>query len=408
MIARNIAQRADRAKRPLILAFGVLVLLGAGFCVGYITKRHDLLPKPIRDALGRLETRLVRSAPKDEMPGRWEVFHGSAAPTSGSQHFAELHAIGYLSGYDEAPDSAGIIVFDRDRAMNGLNLFTSGHEAGAYLMNMEGQTLHEWQYNFWDIWPNFEPVLGAHSDNTDYWRRVWLYENGDLLAIFEGIGIIKLDSKSNLIWANQCQAHHDLTVTDDGDIYVLTRKIHIVERINTNKPIVEDFISVLTPRGEITREISILECFENSDYASILGQGLSGDIFHTNTLEMIGGEGSEHLPPFSAGRILISVRNLNAIAVLDLAHEQIVWCLEDMWRMQHDPTLLSDNRLLIFDNIGNDGQSRVLELDPYTQEVLWRYGEEEGERFHSAQLGTVQRLSNLNTLITVSDNGVAF
>jgi hypothetical protein len=50
----------------------------------------------------------------------------------------------------------------------------------------------------------------------------------------------------------------------------------------------------------------------------------------------------------------------------------------------------------------------VLELDPATRTVTWRYGEAEGERFFSAKRGASQRLANGNVLITDSESGRAF
>ncbi|MBW2291325.1 MAG: hypothetical protein JRG94_03340 [Deltaproteobacteria bacterium] len=45
-----------------------------------------------------------------------------------------------------------------------------------------------------------------------------------MLAIYEGMGLVKLDKDSNVIWSSDLKAHHDLEVQNDGDIYVLTRK----------------------------------------------------------------------------------------------------------------------------------------------------------------------------------------
>ena len=54
------------------------------------------------------------------------------------------------------------------------------------------------------------------------------------------------------------------------------------------------------------------------------------------------------------------------------------------------------------------GWSRVLEIDPLTDRIVWEYGVAESERFYSRGRGNAQRLPNGNTLITDSDNGRAF
>ena len=69
---------------------------------------------------------------------------------------------------------------------------------------------------------------------------------------------------------------------------------------------------------------------------------------------------------------------------------------------------LADGRLLLFDNLGVPELSRVLELDPFTRQVVWQYGGVPGEAFHSEGMGSVQRLPNGNTLVTDSFAGRAF
>jgi hypothetical protein len=78
-----------------------------------------------------------------------------------------------------------------------------------------------------------------------------------------------------------------------------------------------------------------------------------------------------------------------------------------MWIRPHEPVLLDNGRMLIFDNEGwargGAKLSRALEFDPITQEIKWSYAGPPD--FHSAICGLVQRLPNGNTLITVSTEG---
>ncbi len=64
--------------------------------------------------------------------------------------------------------------------------------------------------------------------------------------------------------------------------------------------------------------------------------------------------------------------------------------------------------MLIFDNMGNGGFSRILEIDPFTQNAFWKFEGAPPRKFYSANCGAVQRLPNGNTLITESNNGRAF
>ena len=343
--------------------------------------------------------------------GRWRPAKDRRPPENLTQEqldaMARLQSIGYLSGYEMASDRSNITVFDPEKADSGLNLYTSGDSPSAVLMDMDGRSLHTWKYDFRTAFPGY-PVPGG-SNAPDYWRRVHLYPNGDLLAIYEGLGMIKLDRDSNLLWSLDQQCHHDLFVKESGLIYVLTRKAHIQPRIHPTKPILEDFISVLTPEGSLFRRVSLLRAFEKSSFSHLLEtMPDSGDLFHTNTIEIFDGSLADRSPLFKKGNALVSMLNIHCIAILDLSQEKVVWAATGDWRAQHQPSLLQNGNILFFDNRGNRGRSRVMEIDPITRKVVWEYMGTKEVSFYSHDCGSVLRLSNGNTLVTESNSGRAF
>ena len=85
----------------------------------------------------------------------------------------------------------------------------------------------------------------------------------------------------------------------------------------------------------------------------------------------------------------------------------MVWALSGLWTSQHQPTLLPNGNLLVFDNQGHNGRSKVIEIDPATQAVVWSYCDSESTPLFSRTCGSSQRLPNGNTLITESDYGRA-
>jgi len=116
----------------------------------------------------------------------------------------------------------------------------------------------------------------------------------------------------------------------------------------------------------------------------------------------------EIIPIFKKGRVLISIRNLNLIALIDLEDEKVCWLLWGMWNVQHQPTVLENGNLLLFDNSQRTGDSKVIEFNPLTQEILWSYQGDSKNTFYSGIIGSNQRLPNGNTLITESETGRAF
>jgi hypothetical protein len=355
-------------------------------------------------------------------PGRWrKAREGASQPELTDEQRAEierLRSIGYLSGSSPAPSTTGVTVHDRRRAFQGYNFFTSGHFAGALLMDMDGNVLHEWTYDFLEAWP--QETESAENDGAEYWRWAYLFENGDVLAIFEGLGMLKVDRHSRLLWKRLEGEHHDLEVTDDGHIYVLTREAHLIPRINEHLPILEDFITVLDPDGNLVREFSILEAFEKSPFASAPEARKvpkKGDIYHTNAIEVLDGSLADRIPAFAKGNVLISMRQTSMLAVVDMSLEEVVWVASDLWLEQHDPKVLANGNILLFDNNGGNverfmrgrgGESRVLEFDPVTQEVDWSYAGSSSEAFYTKMCGATHRLANGNTMASESDFGRAF
>jgi hypothetical protein len=352
----------------------------------------------------------TRAERKEGMKGHWRAARHDVGALTNEERDAlleRIQAIGYLGGYEKPAGFDNVTVYVPELAYPGVNLYTSGHAEIAYLIDMEGNVLHQWEYSFGTAFPDYRKNTGLPE--PDHWRRVQLLSGGELLAIYDGVGMIKLDRNSNLLWKSDRGFHHDVFVDDKGTIYALTREARVIPRIDEFEPVLEDFIAVIAPDGTMIRRVSLLEAFERSSYASLLRKAHPyGDIFHTNTIEVLDGRHADRSSVFAAGNVLISVRELDVIAIVDLSEEVVIWALTGQWAAQHQPTLLANGNILLFDNKGHHGLSKVIEIDPLTQEIVWAYEGTEENGFSSSSLGSNQRLPNGNTLITESNGGRAF
>lgn len=334
--------------------------------------------------------------------GRWSRLRDTPAV---SEDAAAVRALPYLAGYRQAPAASGVVKHDSSRAYQGLNLYVSGHAAEAVLMDMTGVVRHRWRQPLARIWSDLDD---AASRRLDFWRRARLGPRGELLAIFDGLGLIALDAESNLQWSLRGGMHHDLDLAPDGTIWVLDRSAREVPELRPGA-MLEDFVTVVSADGELRRRISILEALRRSRFAPLLlDRPDDPDFLHTNTLELLDGRFAARNPAFRAGNVLLSIFGLDAVAILDPEREEIVWALKGMWHRQHQPTFLGDGHLLLLDNLGAGEASRVLEFDPLTLRVAWSYGGDREANFFTRSLGSCQRLPNGNTLITESQNGRAF
>jgi hypothetical protein len=132
------------------------------------------------------------------------------------------------------------------------------------------------------------------------------------------------------------------------------------------------------------------------------------DALHSNSVHVITEEDA-NFRFGKPGQVLISFREPGAIGVIDLEEERLVWAVRGYWIAQHDPQILPNGNILMFDNRGNfngpEGPSRALEFDPVTMAIVWQYRGTESSPLFSAIRSYAARLQNGNTLITESSGG---
>jgi hypothetical protein len=114
------------------------------------------------------------------------------------------------------------------------------------------------------------------------------------------------------------------------------------------------------------------------------------------------------------GDILASYRPTSTVIRISRKMGQILWKLgPPTVAGQHAPTLLANGNILIFDNGVHrldDAMpySRVIEVNPATNQIVWKYQDKPAWNFFSPRMGMAQRLPNGNTLITESSFGRFF
>jgi hypothetical protein len=335
-----------------------------------------------------------------------------------------------------------------EKTCDGFTLLMYGTGSRAMLVNMRGEAVHQWHVPFSTVWPDPPHLRGPIQDTGVYFNDGYVYPNGDLLVVIEGpidlrnssngYGLAKLDKDSHVLWKYPEKCHHDLDVGEDGTIYVLTNEIvqkvpKRLERIPT--PCMVDQLHMLSPDGKVLKRIALLEALNNSPYLPLLGlfekPGSFGDrtspghlggtrtslfgndvrnrdVLHTNAVKVLSAKLVPKFPLFKPGQLLLSLRNIDTIAVLDPNTEKVVWAARGPWQAQHDSSWLDNGHMLLFDNLGSPRSSRVLEYDPVTQAFHWSYPGENGQPFFSRIRGMCQRLSNGNTMIVNSDGGEVF
>ncbi|MEN8148576.1 MAG: arylsulfotransferase family protein [Planctomycetota bacterium] len=385
-----------------------LLLIGAGFGWGVATQAFHVFPyQLLRDLRSAL-----RSGPEEPI-GRWHELR-----SAGDDDLEEnLAGHPYLRGYQEARERSGAFVRDRERVCPGLTLFTSGHAPTILLVDIDGEVVHEWRTGVDEVWPDGLDFK-VHPAYRSYIRRGHPFPNGDILAIFEYIGVARLARDGKPIWGLANQAHHDVAVFPDGTLVTLVRRYRSPDELSAAHPgipfvgeVKDDRVAFVSSTGEELRSFSLLDALLASDYASLLGRfpRLHGDLLHANSVDIVGPAIAARYPFADEGDVLVSVRSLDSVVVLDGKTGRVRWVATGQWRAQHQAQFLANGNILLFDNrgahrggLGDPVRSRAVEFDLLTREIVWQYA---GRDLHSHSLGSVRRLPNGNTLITESTQG---
>jgi len=345
----------------------------------------------------------------------------ASAPPIEADLIEQLSAIGYVTGTEEAVESPGVTHHDPQRVAPGLNFLTSGHAPEALLMDMDGEVVHKWRAEFAEIFPDHPHRDRAMQPHRNFWRDAVLLPNGDILAIWELFGLFKLDRDSRVLWSVAEPAHHDLQITEAGEIVHLQARRRMIPGI-AGKRAIEDDIVVRDDGGRELRRLAMSDALRNADWLGLRkafwaraeerGYGLTQkglyDPFHTNSLWLLTATDAARLgDSFRAGDALVSMAMLDTIAILDMENGVARWWQQGPFGMQHQPRPTSDGGIILFNNYLTAERSSVLTLDPRTHQVTREYTGPEAAPLYSRRSGGVQVLPNGNVLVIETDGGRA-
>lgn len=363
---------------------------------------------------------------------------------SKSQGPKSLHTFPYREYYS----GGGVTVSNPEKSYQGYTLFTAydGDKCTNLLVNFEGDVVQEWYVKFSEVWGKKAPFLDQQfGDEWTCWQGTQLLPNGNLIATFIDNGrpycggLVSLNLDSEVVWSLPKCTHHDVHLGEDGLVYA--PGMYLVEQQSEDEnagnrylkpkgspptppekrfwkaPILKDSVIVASQDGAFLEEIQLLDSFFYSDYRWSLSTHFQShkhssgdwDPTHLNDVELITEEWAKHHPKVEPGDIMISVRNMNAIAIIDRATKTVKWMTNGPFAQQHDPDLLDNGNILLFDNWGTTGSetgaTRIIEWDPKAQEIVWEYGGTSERPLYSGFRGSQQQLPNGNILITEMTGG---
>lgn len=326
----------------------------------------------------------------------------------------KLRDLGYVGTGPAIPDGEplGVVFHDPQRAAAGVNLLINAHFCNAQLIDMDGKLRHQWQYEPCYRWGN--AVLAPNGDLLVMGRRP---HEGDPRSAFESRYLIRYNWSGETVWERPMSAHHDVDVDLQGRIWTLDYDLRIVPEFGETVPTRDNAIVVMDSEGNVQERVSLLDLLRSAPALLTLQPpgmrqfegGEEVDLFHTNAVEtmrqtqLIGSD-----PIFVEDGLLVCVRNQDTLAIVDWSEKKLIWAWgQGILSGPHDATLLPNGNVLAFDNGLGRNWSRVIEVDPRTNEIVWEWRDgDDPTAFYTKTRGSNQRLANGNTLMVESESGV--
>ena len=211
-----------------------------------------------------------------------------------------------------------------------------------------------------------------------------LYPNGDMLVILNfkqshpyGGGVARVGPDGKPRWYRKDYTHHRGYVVSDNLTLVASmiekRSQHLLVPINDRNTIacehqvtLVDTVNVLGRDGSLLEQIRILDSIIESPYAmEILDGSTLCKRTHLNFVHMLG-ENAGGADGIAPGDLVVSLRDLDAFAILDKDDRRLKKLVRGSFRGQHGVRHLDNARFIMYDNWGTDGvhgPSRLLIVD---------------------------------------------
>ena len=317
----------------------------------------------------------------------------------------------------------GLVASDPERAFPQFTLFAPlfVENRNVYLIDLGSNIAHTWEMPY-------SPGLSGYLT-----ERGTLFYNGRTPESsflnrfpFKGGSVLEADWNGKVLWEVHHPDHHDhgILLRNGNVLLNCMGKVpdEIARRakggmVESNmqsgqyafRPKEEadhmysDYLDELTPAGKTIWE------WRTWEHLDPVSDGIA-EVQAPRTLRAQGNS-VEELPD---GDILASFRPTSTVVRISRKTGEIVWKLgPPTVAGQHAPTLLANGNVLIFDNgvhrlDDSVPYSRVIEINPATNEIVWKYQDKPAWNFFSPRMGCAQRLPNGNTLITESSFGRFF
>lgn len=320
---------------------------------------------------------------------------------------------------------SGLTTHDARRSAPGLTMLYGFFEGGNQirLIRNDGSVVQRWPVKYSDYFSDSAHIAPKDTVPQTDWNAeihgALPLPDGSIVFNFNYLGTVKLDRCGRTQWVLPHMTHHVVSMAADGTLLIPAWR-YVEKRdpryANIHPPYMEESILRVSQTGELLEQLSVMDLLFKNNYQGVLARGgATGDIIHVNDVEELSSELAGRFPMFAPGDLMLSMRKGGTVIVIDPKTLKIKWYQSGPWRGQHDPDFLPSGKILIFNN--NDdadgkgavfGGSNIMEVDPASRDITYRYGVAPGERWFTDSSGKHQELPGGNVLVTEAKSGRVF
>ena len=306
----------------------------------------------------------------------------------------------------------------------GYTLVSPHSGKSVFLVDMNGQFVHHWRFEHLLIRkvelldsgnllaigvderlvpseaPHFDPATG--ESNEPFEQRIRRI-GGNCSMLCE------VDWDGKIVWSHEEVAfHHDFKRLANGNVVFPVWKELSQELSDSvaggssdstgpTPPMLGDDVVEIDSAGKEIRRVETWKLFspENDPICPLEARA---EWTHMNSVDVN-----------EAGEILVSCRNNSRVAIIDNSGSMKWSYGAPDTAHQHHASWLSNGNVQIFDNGMHRKQgmsySRVIEVNPESNEVIWSYQGNPRAQFFSGHISGAVRLPNSNCLITEGTSG---
>lgn len=329
----------------------------------------------------------------------------------------------------------GVRSSGRGNEFDGLILMQGWFSDGAQIRMIDhsGRIRHQWFVDFFDIWPepsHVKPASRIPNSRFNFHTQGFIARpDGTVLVSLGNLGAAKLDWCSNVVWTVDHSTHHVITPDGEGGYWMAGNRDY--DRIptallfgNVSRSRIADSIAnyenlllKVDAQGKVTHQLSILESLSETQFEHRILDSLyfePTDLTHINDIELVTEALAARIVGVQAGDLLVSIRQLHMLAIMDAGSGKIKWTQTGPWVRQHDPDIMPDGTIRVFNNGGSREfqlsidripGSNIIEFDPSDRSWEVLLPVDSDSAFFTDEMGSYQALPNGHHLVAESRAG---